>query len=75
MTGTIPLRAARRILRKNGFDVTKQGSHEVWRDDTGRSVSLPHKPVGGALYGFLAQSIKRIERGVRPAKDRVKRDG
>lgn len=71
MTATIPLRIARRILCENGFTLTKQGGHEVWTDDTGRYVSLPHKPIGGALYGFLAQTIRRIERGERPAKDRV----
>lgn len=72
---TIPIRRARRILQKNGFIITNQGSHEVWADDTGQRVSLPHKPIGGALYGFLAQSIRRIARGVRPAKDRVRRVG
>lgn len=74
MTAPIPIRDAKRILRANGFWIRNEGKHEQWVDATGRTVSLPHKPVGGALYGFLAQAIKRIERGERPAKDRMKRE-
>lgn len=70
---TIPLRTARKILRANGFEITRHTSHEVWADSTGRYISLPYKPHGGNLYGFLAQSIRRIERGERPSKDRVNR--
>lgn len=74
MAGSIPIRAARRILRAAGFWLRNSGKHEQWIDDEGRLISLPHKPEHGALYGFLAQSIRRIERGERPAKDRVNRN-
>lgn len=67
---TTSLRDARRILKEHGFTLRKQGKHEQWADDSGRLVSLPHKPVGGRLYGFLAQAIRRIERGQRPTKER-----
>lgn len=73
MASVVPLRNAKRILREHGFFVVRQRSHEVWEDDTGRSISLPHKPTGGALYGFMAQAIRRIERGGRPAKGKVRR--
>lgn len=73
MPSVISIRDAKRILRKSGFAVVRQGSHEVWEDDTGRTISLPHKPVGGTIYGFMAQSLRRIERGDRPTKGRMER--
>ncbi len=74
MASVIPIRDAKRILRANGFRLRNGGKHDAqWVDDEGRTVSLPHKPVGGVLYGFLAQAIRRIECGERPMKDKVKR--
>lgn len=75
MGRTVPIREARRILREHGFEIINQGAHEVWGTEDGQRISLPNKPVGGELYGFMAQAIRRIERGERAAKDRVEREG
>lgn len=74
MGTTVSIRDAKRILRKRGYEITRQTGHEVWQNEAGRYVSLPHKPVGGQLYGFLAQTIRRIEAGEPPTKGKVDRD-
>ncbi len=74
MPSVIPIRDARRILRAAGFWIRNNSKHEQWVDDEGRIIGLPHKPVGGVLYGYMAQAIRRIERGDRPAKDRTRHE-
>lgn len=63
----IPKRRAIRILRRAGYEQDATGKHELWTNGK-HQLSLPHKPVGGELYGWLANQIRKIEAGEDPAK-------
>lgn len=64
----IPKRRAIRILRRAGYHQESTSKrHELWTNGEHR-ISLPHKPIGGELYGWLANQIQKIEAGEDPAK-------
>lgn len=68
MSSNISKRGAIRILRRAGYQQESTSKrHELWTNGKHR-ISLPHKPISGVLYGWLANQILRIEAGADPAK-------
>lgn len=60
---TLKLREARRMLKQGGFDPSGVGKHERWSHPDGRTVTLPHKPKGDGLYGFMERKIRAYANG------------
>lgn len=59
----LPIREARKLLRKAGFEHTATNSHEKWSHPDGRTVTLPHHPRHDGLYGFMEKKIRMYAKG------------
>lgn len=53
-------RELRRLLRQAGYRYLRRGKHAVWTNDTGHTVSVPHRPQVEIKPNVVAQVLRRI---------------